>query len=104
MKKRICFLLAGVMILSLTACSGDEEPEETPEDQSEKETIGVSEETPESTEIPQDWVRYAPTEGEVFFLSEEETETTEDFEDQYIITLYDSNAKEVQTTGQRTIW
>ena len=104
MKKRICFLLAGVMILSLTACSGDEEPEETPEDQSEKETIGVSEETPESTVIPQDWVRYAPTEGEVFFLSEEETETTEDFEDQYIITLYDSNAKEVQTTGQRTIW
>ena len=33
MKKRICFLLAGVMILSLTACSGDEEPEETPEQQ-----------------------------------------------------------------------
>lgn len=28
MKKRICFLLAGVMILSLTACSGDEEPEQ----------------------------------------------------------------------------
>ena len=88
MKKRICFLLAGVMILSLTACSGDEEPEETSE----------------STEIPQDWVRYAPTEGEVFFLSEEKTGTTEDFEDQYIVTLYDSNAKEVQTTGQRTIW
>ena len=100
MKKRICFLLAGVMILSLTACSGDEEPE----DQSEKETIGVSEETPESTEIPQDWVRYEPTEGEVFFLSEEKAGTTEDFEDQYIVTLYDSNAKEVQMTGQRTIW
>lgn len=132
MKKGICFLLAGAMILSQTACSGgetsqpdtqpdstsetetittndnslntnDEESEETPEDQSEKEPIDVSEKTPESTEIPQDWVRYEPTEGEVFFLSEEKTGTTEDFEDQYIVTLYDSDAKEVQTIEVNTL-
>ena len=60
MKKGICFLLAGAMILSQTACSGGEtsQPDTQPDSTSETETIttndnslNTNDEEPEELQI-----------------------------------------------------